>query len=1169
MATAVPRVPTEVIDISDSSDEGPEATTTRQTEEQDVAPLTCDAFDSDIEEEQAGIEADHKLLIALSVNIKDDFEDALQDGFEFDGCFAYSKQYGMSTAPNPCLSIDGLGTIGIPLSEREARCIVAVTKSAADEGMWEIPPEKVHFDNPAWDAWIQKTAGADASTALTAYTEVKPAFSLKKLVIQEQSSFVSRHKEPISKDPSDAKIGDLSVILPSRFEGANLQLRHAGKVKSVNSARHSRLSTFIVAAFSGVEHILTGVTSGYRLSLLYDIIQPVTHAEERPMLPEMQGPTQKLHDILLSWKQDTSGTAPAYLACLLQHKYKKDKNFKGQSLTGADALLLSHLYPLARALKFHIHIAHVDFTVQTYCTAPGHGCGDGYGGRGKRRWYDDSSEEDESEIDEDEFHTDEDEEPQETLRVTQVVDLRGMPVQVEGLELHADDLVNGDRLTEGEPDTEDFDTYDERTSGSRKKVYKRSVLLIWPKSGDMERKVSAGDVYDHACNALRGISSVQPTKREKQLVENLLACCETRPKEAKFPRAVQALRKCAIQWKDARVLLRALKVCGADRNIDILGVEGFVSAYRVFGWNAVKGFYQAAVENDESNARSYALLARLTKLGGEGENAELLAWCHKEIESRLRSLGKIDTDQIPWLAELCLIHGGRLLKDVVLPQLQAEKLDQALWISFLKHLHARVQGASAATVQVVRALIVQCVTDIAHKLEAFPTKIDESTYSSASAMDCGAIVEVIKLCLETENAELSTGIFKKMREASQQGSFNSHFPPWMYYSEMCASLGAYLQATTGPSLTALFRPFFCDAVDAMVSTARREAPSRRTTDSICPLYDQHLATVMLAARAAEGISMLQHRLTADILKGRDTRTLQSLARAVMAAFSPQPTHDGSTAYNALMTTFACSVIDGLNMSAFKKDRFTKNPSEQLIALVEFCFEVGAQSQCERLLTRFTPPPVGVAIAQHVSDVLAPFLPVLEQYLSAVELDLRTEPYRTFAATVVEAFAEHVMSPRPTEPVSAAQKEKIGCGSCQECRELRAFFLSDRESIGFMRVQAIRTHLERQLAKTRAWGARWDTVASGSPHTLQVTKPASMTALFRWTENTKVGKSLLQTLGDPESILGSTYPAVYARIHNADPATATPLVNPVAHTTQKRAASPVASPTVAKKLRASS
>ncbi|KAJ7218972.1 hypothetical protein B0H12DRAFT_326780 [Mycena haematopus] len=1142
-----PPPPKEVIDIpDDSDDEGVQVA--KQAPEASVAEnnLFSD-FESDEEEDEneARNEVELKPLIAPSTDIKADFEDVLQDGFDFDGVFAFSQRYGIGAAPNPCLSIDGLGTVGIPLSEREARAIISASspvcgtnRDTKTSEMWELPSEKVHFENPAWDVWIRRKAGRAAFTALTASAAVKPLFNLKKLVIHELSSYTTRHKEPVSDDESDRKIGDFIVILPSHFEGAQLQLHHAGQVKSLNFAHQSRLSTSIVAAYSGVEHILAGVSSGYRLSLVYDIVQPITHIGCRPTLPEMQGATQKLQHILRSWKQKSPEEAPGLLASLLQHKYLEPQNFSAKSLTGADALLVSHLYPLARELKFRIYLAHVECTASTPSEARDH-----YGGWG---YYGD---EDEDGIDESEFE-DDDDAREESFAVTQIVDLRGMPVAV-NLDLEADDLLNGS-VTDKGPDDEEFERSD-RTTAMRTQIYQRTVLLIWPKDSNIDLSVSVGDIYDYACNALRSSLTVSPTDRERKLVNRLLQRCQTHPNETKLKSTVQVLRESADRWNDAQILLQTLKACGVDKNIDLLGPEGFVSAYQAFGWDVLKDFYGQAMANDESTARRHALLDRLTQMGAEEEDAEISLWCKDQVDRVLRSLSKIDASQIPWLVDLGLHRGGEFLREVIFPQLRAQELDNAFRIPFLLRIQLRMNAIPTTSPDVVHGLIIESVAETVQNLPAFPTRVVTYAHSHRQEKSFDAILEVIKLCIDTKNETLCAEIFTKMRDAARRGAYYPTCPPWLYYTELSPSIIQYTEDTA--SLNAIFQPFFVDVIDFMMSAAQQSPNGKPITP--CPLIEGHQSIMLNAARKAGGITVLKERMTADALKGHDSSTIQALVRTIARKFPRQQLQEGvpQQAYDDLIIALVRVAIDTFDTSSLTKtpldynytytQSIRTNPADQMIAMLKFCFEVGAKNQCQRLLLHFVPPPNGFTVAQHVFKVLAPFMPVLRQYLLSQSLDFETEPYKMFAAAVVKAFAEKVMEQEPTEVVPVASLQTVGCQTCKECRELKTFFLSNQVTIKFTRGQSIRTHLERQLGKTGAWGVTWETIRHGSPYTLEVTKPPSMTAAGLWTANSEAGKTLLQCLGDAETqarILGAAYPTVYTRIYgqSASPVPAEPL-----------------------------
>lgn len=44
----------------------------------------------------------------------------------------------------------------------------------------------------------------------------------------------------------------------------------------------------------------------------------------------------------------------------------------------------------------------------------------------------------------------------------------------------------------------------------------------------------------------------------------------------------------AERWKDAQLWVRSARVCGVDQRIELLGVEGFLSALKVFEFEAIR-----------------------------------------------------------------------------------------------------------------------------------------------------------------------------------------------------------------------------------------------------------------------------------------------------------------------------------------------------------------------------------------------------------------------------------------------------------------------------------------------------------------------------------------------------------------------------------------------------
>ena len=75
-----------------------------------------------------------------------------------------------SVAPLPCLSIEGLGPVGLPLSETDAKRVIGfasqapfgqgsetvVNKEVRDT--WEIDAARVKFENPVWYSYVQDLA---------------------------------------------------------------------------------------------------------------------------------------------------------------------------------------------------------------------------------------------------------------------------------------------------------------------------------------------------------------------------------------------------------------------------------------------------------------------------------------------------------------------------------------------------------------------------------------------------------------------------------------------------------------------------------------------------------------------------------------------------------------------------------------------------------------------------------------------------------------------------------------------------------------------------------------------------------------------------------------------------------------------------------------------------
>lgn len=97
-------------------------------------------------------------------DIRGAFSEVLEQEFTFDGSFLHSQQY-MMTAPNPFLRVEGLGLIGLPLSDRDAQTLVGFC-TPHPSGMGVIMPSQVSIENSEWDRWVHTTVMKDVLKAL-------------------------------------------------------------------------------------------------------------------------------------------------------------------------------------------------------------------------------------------------------------------------------------------------------------------------------------------------------------------------------------------------------------------------------------------------------------------------------------------------------------------------------------------------------------------------------------------------------------------------------------------------------------------------------------------------------------------------------------------------------------------------------------------------------------------------------------------------------------------------------------------------------------------------------------------------------------------------------------------------------------------------------------------
>ncbi len=205
-----------------------------------------------------------------------------------------------------------------------------------------------------------------------------------------------------------------------------------------------------------------------------------------------------------------------------------------------------------------------------------------------------------------------------------------------------------------------------------------------------------------------------------------------------------------------------------------------------------------------------------------------------------------------------------------------------------------------------------------------------------------------------------------------------------------------------------------------------------------------------------------------------------------------------------------------------------------LRLIKLCCSIGCQAHITLVLDRILLPKADCDVRNQIEKGLIPVLLQLRKTVLPQSQIYSDEPYSSFAAKAIKVYIKAVLGQKPVETVSVTQIGTVGCNQCEDCRHMRQFFLGEGPEVKVLsitKVQIVRAHLEKELAKTLAWGVTWTTNRSGSPHTLQITKPDTLVATTAWARKQAVGLELARSLGD-EATLQKIFGAEFWTVANA-------------------------------------
>ncbi|SJL13564.1 uncharacterized protein ARMOST_17009 [Armillaria ostoyae] len=411
--------------------------------------------------------------------------------FMLSGNYACSETFRQTPTPN--LVIDGIGPISLPLSTRDARLIIS-NASRAPYGhnqetivntnvrdTWEINASRITL-RPGWQAFIEGTVLPSVLQKLGMQVTA-PRCELYKLLLYQEGSHFARHQDTAR---TSGMFATIVIILPSRYEGGEVEVSHAGSSRPLtfDFASQSQSSTTVLAWYSDVHHEIKRVTSGYRLVLTYNVIRPPSRgAEPLPSPPDVLTiAVNNLRTILHRWAELPTNRRRTFFAYMLSYQYSIDdlEDSGIEALKGSDKHKVGYARDIAEQLGYVLRLASIKYHE---LGAPGIGALADEVHRYKRRRGEDFEYASRRDDRLDDEVPEMDEIILTSMEVDNVVDLEGESVS-EHFDMRAEDLVpsrpsQGANPVQGmKPDETEYEGYMGNYGAELNYYYHRTVLIF-------------------------------------------------------------------------------------------------------------------------------------------------------------------------------------------------------------------------------------------------------------------------------------------------------------------------------------------------------------------------------------------------------------------------------------------------------------------------------------------------------------------------------------------------------------------------------------------------------------------------------------------------------------------------------------------------------------------
>ncbi|KAK7035880.1 WW domain-containing protein [Favolaschia claudopus] len=709
--------------------------------------------------------------------------------FSFPGKYCHAAT--SASAANPGLNVEGIGILGLPLSERDAKLVQSLVASSTKtahpfKNVWELPAGDVQCCNPAWSAYLEDIVVKDIWKKLAPHCS-RPRLVLQSLLLWEASSDVTEYNCTDIPNRTSDEFATIHVILPSCYTGGNVQLSFAGCSENYDLSATSSFSTSLVAWYHGVDCVVKMVESGRRLALSYRLLA----GDEgiRPSLPSMPEKLDELRRFFRKWsdiQEYTPDSVPSIIAYPLLHEYRDD-DLRADILKLEDRHKVIHLKALCDELGFQLGLATLDD--HHIGSADESSTRDGQGRPRMLR-----------------VNT-------RRLTIKEVLDFDGVPLPgLTKLELDETNVVKTHIQPESAPDLVVYDSKDPHVIEFH---YSRTIVVLFERRRTVEALLHTRRT-PYAMERLHSVDRRRSSPVDKKIVAYVLDSLY-RQQPYNF-NAQTTLAEVALSWHDAKLWNDvARSTCSHGSLISALDSLKWLDAWRRFSFAAVRESLEHCYEIKgpqkclefflDCDPDAFMSVERGTSLDG------VLRWSSEQLTKSLGTLQSLERTHAPLFCALVRQKGIQYFWHVVVPPIIRVPNACEFWMEFLRSVHS-LRAENTRSEEDESTFISLSDEGLATIISDFNLVIRSGDISLRSRR----LSEIIDLCLSTRRLDMCRRVLfltvphdqgadwvpdllnpfyiPNLRRTLREHNIEVYHKPFIDFFR--AAIGCYLQYVLGP-----------------------------------------------------------------------------------------------------------------------------------------------------------------------------------------------------------------------------------------------------------------------------------------------------------------------------------------------------------------------------------